>query len=37
MRKVGLGATALVLFSGCASVPTPVSLQAGDVLALAEN
>ena len=30
MRKVGLGATALVLFSGCASVPTPVSLQAGD-------
>lgn len=29
MRMPGLGATALVLFSGCASVPTPVSLQAG--------
>lgn len=28
MRKLGLGATALVLLSGCASVPTPVSLQA---------
>ncbi|GIX39353.1 MAG: hypothetical protein KatS3mg128_0402 [Silanimonas sp.] len=29
MRMLGLGATTLVLFSGCASVPTPVSLQAG--------